>query len=85
MVVPNLLHDGAEAGYIGERICNLLNLVEKFAWNAQGGPVHQLCRAVAQILIETAAETWNCVIVTEDLSSLKSWVYTALNWCTTAS
>ena len=56
MVVPNLLHDGAEAGYVGDTICDL-NLVEKFSWNAQGGPVHQLCRAAAQIVLETAAET----------------------------
>jgi len=27
----------------------------------------------------------DCVNVTEDLSSLKSWGYTASNWCTTAS
>ena len=42
MLVPNLLHDGAEAGYVGDRAWDLLNFVEKFAWNAQGGPVHQL-------------------------------------------
>ena len=53
VVVPNLLHDGAEAGYVGD----LLNCVEKFAWNAQGGPVHQFWRAAAQVLLDTAAET----------------------------
>ena len=42
MVVPNLLHDGAEEGYVGDRASDLLNFVEKFAWNAQGGPIHQL-------------------------------------------
>ena len=45
--VPDLLHDGAEAGYIGERIWYLLNCVEKLAWYAQGGPVHQLCCTAA--------------------------------------
>ena len=54
MVVPNLLH---EAGYVGDRICDILNCVEKFAWNAQGGPVHQFWRAAAQVLLDTAAET----------------------------
>ena len=53
MVVPNLLHDGAEAGYMGERIWDLV----KFAWNAQGGPLHHLCHAAAQVLLDTAAET----------------------------
>lgn len=47
MGVPDLLHDGAEAGYVGERICDLLNFVKKLAWDAQGGPVHQLCCAAA--------------------------------------
>ena len=55
-VVPNLLHDGAEAGYIGDRVWDLFNF-EKFAWDAQGGPVHQLCRAAAEVLLDTAAET----------------------------
>ena len=56
-VVPNLLYDSAEAGYIRDRVWDLLNFVEKFAWNAQGGPVHQLCRAAAQVLLDTAAAT----------------------------
>ena len=56
-VVPNLLHDGAEAGYIGDRVRDLFNFVEKFTGNAQGGPVHQLRRAAAQVLLDTAAET----------------------------
>ena len=47
MGVPDLLHDGAEAGYIGERIWYLLNFVEKLAWDVQGGPVHQLCCTAA--------------------------------------
>ena len=57
VVVPNLSHDGVEAGYVGDRIWDRLNYIKKFAWNAQGGPVHQLRRAAAQILLDTAAET----------------------------
>ena len=47
MGIPDLLHDGAEAGYVGERIRDLLNFIEKFAWDVQGGPVHQLCCTAA--------------------------------------
>ena len=57
MVVRNLLHDGTEAGYVGARVWDLFNFVEKFARDVQGGPIHQLCHAAAQVLLDTVAET----------------------------